>query len=134
MYKSFKQSTVAFVAAAALSIGATQQANAKVDGDTIILGSAISFTGKYSTNGIHAKNGYDLAVKMINETGGVKVDGKSYKFAVEYYDDESTPARTAQLLERLINQDGIQYVLRAVQFCHNQSGSTGNGKIQNPDD
>jgi len=43
--------------------------------------------------------------------GGVKVGGKSYKLAVKYYDDESTPARTAQLLERLIEQDGVQYIL-----------------------
>ncbi|MFQ5757358.1 MAG: amino acid ABC transporter substrate-binding protein [Acidiferrobacterales bacterium] len=86
-------------------------ASAKVEGDTIILGSAISFTGKYSTNGIHASNGYNLAVKVINETGGVKVGGKSYKLKIKYYDDESTPARTAQLLERLIKQDGIQYML-----------------------
>ncbi|MEQ9682875.1 MAG: hypothetical protein RLO49_09230, partial [Rhodospirillales bacterium] len=42
-------------------------AQAKVEGDTIILGSAISFTGKYSTNGIHAKNGYDIGVSKINE-------------------------------------------------------------------
>ena len=86
-------------------------ASAKVEGDTIILGSAISFTGKYSTNGIHASNGYNLAVKVINKAGGVKVGGKSYKLKIQYYDDESTPARTAQLLERLIKQDGIQYML-----------------------
>ncbi len=96
------------IAASTLAVSIAQ---AKVEGDTITLGSAISFTGKYSTNGIHAKNGYDLAVKMINDAGGVTVDGKAYKFAVTYYDDESTPARTGQLLERLINQDGIQYVL-----------------------
>jgi branched-chain amino acid transport system substrate-binding protein len=86
-------------------------ASAKVEGDTIILGSAISFTGKYSTNGIHASNGYNLAVKVINEAGGVKVGGKSYKLKVKYYDDESTPARGAQLAERLIKQDGIKYML-----------------------
>jgi branched-chain amino acid transport system substrate-binding protein len=28
-----------------------------------------------------------------------------------YYDDESTPLRTAQLAERLINQDGVKYML-----------------------
>ena len=92
-------------------LGSVTVAYAKVDGDTIILGSAISFTGKYSTNGIHAKNGYDLAVKVINENGGVKVGGKAYQLRVVYYDDESTPARTAQLLERLIQQDEIQYML-----------------------
>ncbi len=85
--------------------------HAKVQGNKIILGSAISFTGKYSTNGIHASNGYNLAVKVINAAGGVKVRGKSYMLEIQYYDDESTPARTAQLLERLIKQDGIKYML-----------------------
>ena len=79
--------------------------------DTIVLGSANSLTGKYSSNGIDTQNGYDIAVKRINEMGGVMIDGKSYKLEVKYYDDESTPARTAQLLERLINQDGVKYIL-----------------------
>ncbi len=95
-------------AALALSGAATQ---AKVEGDTITLGSAISFTGKYSTNGVHAQKGYDIAIERINEMGGVKVNGTSYKLAVQYYDDESTPARGAQLAERLINQDGIKFIL-----------------------
>ena len=106
-----KSIMAAGAAVALISLGWAGPSSAKVEGDTIVLGSAISFTGKYSTNGIHAKNGYDLAVKKINEMGGVKVDGKSYKLRVVYYDDESTPARTAQLLERLIKQDGIKYVL-----------------------
>lgn len=84
---------------------------AKVDGDTIVLGAAVSLTGKYSTNGKNTKDGYDLAVTMINDAGGVKVDGKTYQIKVVYYDDESTPARGAQLAERLINQDGVQYML-----------------------
>jgi branched-chain amino acid transport system substrate-binding protein len=97
------------VAVAGLALAGPAQA--KVDGDTIILGSAISFTGKYSTNGIHAKNGYDIGVAKINAMGGVKVGGKSYKLKIQYYDDESTPLRTAQLLERLVNQDGVKYFL-----------------------
>ena len=97
--------------AAAVASALAGSAVAKVEGDTIILGSAISITGKYSQEGKNAMDGYNLAVKMINDRGGVKVNGKSYKLEVKYYDDESTPARTAQLLERLINQDGVQYVL-----------------------
>ena len=97
------------VAAAAMLTGAPAQA--KVEGDTIVLGSAISLTGKYSSNGVDSQNGYNLAVTKINEMGGVKVGGKSYKLKVVYYDDESTPARTAQLLERLIKQDGVEYIL-----------------------
>ena len=79
--------------------------------NTILLGSAISLTGKYATAGNHAKVGYDFAVDKINAAGGVMIDGKSYKLAIKYYDDESTPARGGQLAERLINQDGVQYML-----------------------
>ena len=85
--------------------------NAKVEGDTIILGAAVSLTGKYSTNGEHTKNGYNLAVKRINEMGGVNVGGKSYNFDIIYYDDESDSGRAAQLAERLIKQDGVHYML-----------------------
>jgi len=80
-------------------------------GDSIELGAAVSITGKYSTNGKHTQNGYDLAVKIINDKGGVKLGGKSYKIKIKYYDDESTPARGAQLAERLIKQDGIKFIL-----------------------
>jgi branched-chain amino acid transport system substrate-binding protein len=100
---------VATVAAAALAWQAP--AEAKVEGDTITLGSAISLTGKYSSNGIHTQNGYELAVDVINKAGGVTVDGKQYKLDVAYYDDESTPARGAQLAERLISQDGVKFML-----------------------
>jgi branched-chain amino acid transport system substrate-binding protein len=101
------------VLGAAIGVGALAAApvQAKVEGDKIILGSAISITGKYSQEGKNASDGYNLAVKRINEQGGVKVGGKTYKLEIKYYDDESTPARTAQLLERLINQDGVKYVL-----------------------
>ena len=107
--KTFLRTFTLGVAVTALL--SAEPVQAKVEGDTIVLGSAISFTGKYATNGIHAKNGYDIAVTKVNEMGGVKVGGKSYKLKIVYYDDESTPARTAQLLERLIKQDGVKFML-----------------------
>ena len=83
-----------------------------VDGCQIItLGAAISLTGKYATNGIHAKNGYEYAISKIKEHGGVQIDGKCHNFEVIYYDDESKGDRGATLAERLINQDKIQYML-----------------------
>jgi len=99
------------VCAVAVAGALAAPAAAKVEGDKIILGSAISITGKYSQEGKNASDGYNFAVDAINARGGVKVNGKSYKFEIKYYDDESTPARTAQLLERIINQDGIKYTL-----------------------
>jgi len=79
--------------------------------ETITLGSAISLTGKYATNGMHAKNGYEFAIQKIKDAGGVKFGGKCYNFSVIYYDDESKGDRAATLAERLINQDKVQYML-----------------------
>ncbi len=97
------------LAAALLFVPAA--AFARVTDDTIVLGAAVSLTGRYTTAGHHTRNGYDLAVRMINEQGGVVVAGTAYRLEILYYDDESTPARGAQLAERLIRQDGIRFML-----------------------
>ena len=94
-------------AALTLGLGITGAASA----ETITFGAAVSITGKYSTNGKNTKDGYDLAVSKVNEMGGIKIGGKTYQIAVKYYDDESTPARGAQLVERLVGQDNVQFVL-----------------------
>jgi len=96
-----------FAALAALSLPHAAQAQCK----EIVLGSAISLTGKYATNGHHAKNGYEYAIAKIRDAGGVRVGGACYNFRVIYYDDESKGDRGATLAERLINQDKVQYML-----------------------
>ena len=100
-----------FFSAIALILGSTSISFSKVVGDKIILGAAVSLTGKYSTNGKHTQNGYNMAVERINSMGGIKVGGKTYKFDIIYYDDESNSGRAAQLAERLIKQDGVHYML-----------------------
>ncbi len=111
MKQSFRLKSLGLITASAVALAFASPTTAKVDGDTIILGSAISITGKYSQEGKNASDGYNFTVAAINARGGVKVGGKSYKLKIQYYDDESSPARTAQLLERIINQDGIKFTL-----------------------
>ncbi|MBZ0217227.1 MAG: amino acid ABC transporter substrate-binding protein [Fimbriimonadaceae bacterium] len=94
---------------ASLALG--MSAAAAMAADTITLGAAISLTGKYTTNGEHTQRGYDIAVDLINERGGIKVGDKTYLLEIKYYDDESTPARGAELAERLIKQDGVKFML-----------------------
>ena len=77
----------------------------------LVLGAAVSATGIYAANGKNTKNGYEFAVKKINDAGGVTIGGKCYHLKINYYDDESTPARAAQLVERLIDQDKIKFIL-----------------------
>ncbi len=79
--------------------------------ENIVLGASISLTGKYSTAGSHTKNGYDLAIKKINDAGGVKVGDTNYMLELKIYDDESTPARATELAERLIKRDNVKLML-----------------------
>ncbi|MCP3971497.1 MAG: amino acid ABC transporter substrate-binding protein [Rhodobacteraceae bacterium] len=93
---------------AAAALGTSASA---MECETITLGAAISLTGKYATNGVHAQNGYEFAITKIAENGGVQIGDKCYNFDVIYYDDESKGDRGATLAERLIQQDGVQYML-----------------------
>jgi branched-chain amino acid transport system substrate-binding protein len=103
------RTTMLSVAAAAVcALGTSAGA---MECETITLGSAISLTGKYATNGVHAQNGYEFAITKIKESGGIKIGDTCYNFNVIYYDDESKGDRGATLAERLINQDGVQYML-----------------------
>lgn len=106
--KKWKSLSALAIAATGM-LGATS-ANA-ADCEELVLGSAISLTGKYATNGVHAKNGYEFAITKIAENGGIKVGDKCYNFRVIYYDDESKGDRGATLAERLISQDNVQYML-----------------------
>lgn len=99
------------IAIAAIGALAAFSALPAAAADTIVLGAAVSQSGKYSTNGMHTMNGYDLAVELINVAGGVNVGGTNYMLEVKYYDDESTPARGGELVERLIKQDGVAFLL-----------------------
>src|SRR5215471_2051097 len=106
MFNSARCAAVAIVAVASLPTMAHAQ-----QCEDLVLGAALSATGIYASNGTNTKNGYDFAVKKVNEAGGIKIGGNCYNLSIKYYDDESTPARAAQLVERLINQDNIRFVL-----------------------
>jgi branched-chain amino acid transport system substrate-binding protein len=79
--------------------------------DTIVFGAAISITGKTAKEGGYTRDGYQAAIDKINEMGGIKVGGKTYKAELKYYDDETKPERTAQLIEKLINEDKVHLLL-----------------------
>ena len=101
-----------FLAATALALGlsAWSASTARAE-ESIVLGAAVSQTGKFATSGLFTKAGYDLAVAKINEMGGIKIGDETYKLEVKYYDDESEATRAAQLTERLVGQDGVKFIL-----------------------
>ena len=103
---NFKSTLLSAVALTAMGTAASA-----MECESITLGAAISLTGKYATNGVHAQNGYEFAISKIAENGGIKIGEKCYNFETVYYDDESKGDRGATLAERLIQQDGVQYML-----------------------
>jgi branched-chain amino acid transport system substrate-binding protein len=79
-------------------------------GDTILLGEVGSLTGSEATFGDSTRKGIDLAVKDVNDQGGVK--GK--KLAVKVYDNQGKPEEAATAATRLIAQDKVAMLLGEV--------------------
>lgn len=132
MRTNMRLSHAAVAAAADFCVALTAPVGAKVEGDTIVLGAAVSLTGKYATNGKNTQDGYALAVKRVNELGGVEVGGKSYKLKIIYYDDESTSARRAA--GRTLDQPGWRPIhTRALQFRAHQGHRARHGEVSNSD-
>lgn len=78
----------------------------------IHLGAAISNTGPLAGAGKLTVDGYNYAVDTINAHGGVKINGVVYTIApIKYYDDESKPAESAALVDKLVTQDHINLIL-----------------------
>jgi branched-chain amino acid transport system substrate-binding protein len=98
----------------ALALGAFALAAATptaAEPPTITFGAAVSLTGQLAREGHLTKEGYDLWVSYINDRGGLKVGGTTYRVAIKYYDDESKNDNAAQLAERLIDQDHVDFML-----------------------
>jgi len=77
----------------------------------VTFGAAVSFTGKYAKEGELTKEGYDIFADTINKQGGIKVGDKKCTVVIKYYDDESDADTSAQLIEKLITEDKVQFLL-----------------------
>lgn len=64
-------------------------------GDTIKIAGIAPLTGSLASWGEGAINGYNLAIKEINDAGGVTIDGKSYKLESAVFADDKSDATEA---------------------------------------
>lgn len=79
--------------------------------NVIRFGASLSLTGSLSTESRFVKDGYDMYVRMANERGGINVGGVPHRVEITYYDDESNAQRATSLIDRLIVQDRVNFVL-----------------------
>lgn len=81
--------------------------------DSITVGLVMPTTGREAKPGQYQKEGVELAIKQINDAGGifVKEKGKKLPVKVVFYDDGSDSAKSASLAERVMTSDKATIVI-----------------------
>ena len=95
---------------AALCCGAFTGAAAAEPG-VILLGSSMQLTGVDANTGHYFRDAYQMAIDRINQQGGVKVGGKTYKLALKLYDNQSDVNLSVRQYVQLATKDKVNFLL-----------------------
>ena len=107
-YQRWTWLALALVSFTALATGSARAMQAD---DTITIGVVMPITGREGKPGQYQKEGIELAIKKINDAGGIVVKGKKLKIKEVFYDDGSDSAKSASLTERAMSSDNVTAVL-----------------------
>lgn len=80
-------------------------------GDSITVGVVMPISGREGKPGQYQKEGIELAIKQINDQGGLNVKGKKYQIKEVFYDDGSDSSKSATLCERAMSSDSATAVI-----------------------
>ncbi|MEM7802942.1 MAG: amino acid ABC transporter substrate-binding protein, partial [Chloroflexota bacterium] len=81
-------------------------------GNVLKIGAAVSASGTFSREGEEVRRGYSSWADFVNNThGGIKIEGTCYTVEMIYYDDESDPELVDDLIEKLITEDEVKFLL-----------------------
>jgi branched-chain amino acid transport system substrate-binding protein len=78
---------------------------------TLVFGAAVSLSGSLSNEGQLTKEGYDFWMRYVNAHGGLRAGAQSYDVEIRYADDQSKPEATARLVESMITDEHVDFVL-----------------------
>lgn len=93
--------------------GAAGSASAQSN-DTIVFGVSVPLSGAAASWGIGTDWAAQQAAKHINEKGGIKVGGKTYKVEVRSVDNKYTAGDAMKTVETLIGRDGVRIITQSV--------------------
>ena len=79
--------------------------------ESITLGASVQQTGALANTGRYYRDGYNFAIDKINEKGGIKVAGKSYKLALKLLDNQSDSNLSVRQYVQLLTQDKVNFLL-----------------------
>ncbi len=79
----------------------------------IVLGAALPLTGGQAREGGFFKKTYEMAVKEVNDAGGIMVKEYGRKIPVRLiiYDDKSENTTSVNMYEKLVNEDKVNALL-----------------------
>lgn len=79
----------------------------KTDTSTIRVGLIAELTGAIPAVGASSKNAAEMAVREINDAGGIDIGGKKYKIELIIEDSASKPEQAASSAQKLITQQNV---------------------------
>ena len=79
--------------------------------DAITVGIVMPTTGREAKPGQYQKEGIELAIKQINDKGGITIKGKKLPVKEIFYDNGSDSAKAASLVERVMSSDHATAVI-----------------------
>lgn len=77
--------------------------SANAGGETYVIGGIGPLTGDAASYGISVKQGAEIAIKEINEAGGVKVGDKTLQLSLKFEDDQATPDKAVTAYNSLMD-------------------------------
>ena len=95
----------------ALAAAAPAPARAAEPRTKISIGATLPLTGAEARIGGFFKEGYELAVEEANKKGGLQVGARRLPVALTILDDTTTQATAVSLADRLVNSDGVDFLL-----------------------
>ena len=103
-------------------------------GDAITIGVVLPITGREAKPGQYQREGIELAIKQINDGGGIMVKDQNKKLPIKeiFYDDSSDQAKSASLAERAMSSDNAIAVLGGYSTALGEAESVMPDRYQTP--
>jgi branched-chain amino acid transport system substrate-binding protein len=100
----------------------------------ITVGVVMPLTGREAKPGQYQKEGIDLAIKQLNDQGGIFIRGLNKKLPIRevFYDDGSDQAKSAGLVERAMSSDNVIAVLGGYSTALGEAESVMPDRYQTP--
>ncbi len=107
-------------------------AKKSAESEAIKIGVVLPTTGREGKPGQYQKEGIELAIKQINDAGGLQVGTRKLPLKEIFYDDGSDSAKSAQLVERTMSSDGVTAVIGGYSTALGEAESVMPDRYQTP--